>query len=83
MLAKHVDDDVPSFLLIDIDGECGDGIVRQRHKRGLDRFLRFWFLSPRTRARHICKHGKIKGWVQLRRGKRSVPERSGFLRDRD
>lgn len=61
MLAKRVDDDVPSFLMIDVDGERGDGVVRQRHKRWLNRFLWLWLLSLRAWARHVDEHGKTKG----------------------
>jgi len=67
MLAKHVDDDMPSFLMIDIDGECGDGIVRQRHERWLGRFLWLWLLSSRTWTWHTDKHGETKGGGWLTR----------------
>lgn len=53
MLAKHVYDDVPSFFIVDVDDECGDGIVCQGHKRRLDVFLWFLFLSFSAWAGHI------------------------------
>ena len=61
VLAKHVNDDMPPFLMIDIVGECGDGIVRQRYERRLSRFLGLWFLSFRAWTGHTGKHGKTKG----------------------
>ena len=61
MFAKHVDDDMPSFLIVDVDHECGDGIVGQRHER---RFLLWlWFLSSRAWAGHVCKNWKDEGVV--------------------
>jgi hypothetical protein len=65
MLAKDGDDDVPSFFIVDVDDECGDGIVRQGHKRRVDGFfLWLWFLSFRTWAGHICQEGKDGGWCE-------------------
>ena len=29
MVAKDTDDDVPSFFVVDVDDECGDGMVCQ------------------------------------------------------
>jgi len=64
VLAKHVDDDAPPFFMIDVDGEAGDGIVRQRNKRWLNRFLWLWLLSPGTRTWHIREHGEDEGcWM--------------------
>jgi len=74
MLAKHVDDDMPPFLMIDIVGECGDGIVRQRHKRWLNRFLWLWFLPSRTWTWHTCKYGETKGGGWLVREWSSAPK---------
>ena len=66
MLAKHVNDDVPSFFVVDVDDECGDGIVRQGHKRGVGEwFLRLWFLPSRARSGHSCRKEKDEGRCAL------------------
>lgn len=67
VLAKHIDDDMPALFVIDVDGEGGDRIVRQRHKRWLSRLLWLWFLSSRARAWHIGKCGKVRGgrWLSF------------------
>lgn len=67
VLAKRVDDNVPPFLMIDVDGEGGDGIVRQRHERLLNRFLWLWLLSPRARTGHVREHEEDKV-VEVRDG---------------
>lgn len=45
MLAEDSNHDVPSFLMIDVDGERGDGVVPQGDEWG---FLLVSFLSSRT-----------------------------------
>ena len=64
MLAKHVDDDMPSFLMIDVDGKCGDGVFSQRYKRRLNWVLRFWLLllSPRAWTGHVPNTERTKWW---------------------
>ena len=53
MLAKYVNDYMPPFLMVDVNSERGNGIVRQGDKWGLDRFLWPWFLPPCAWTGHV------------------------------
>lgn len=79
MLAKHIDDDMPSFFIVDIDDESRNGVVRQGHKRRPNGFLLWlWFLSSRAWTWHICKHGEVRCVVVVGSDKDRVPPLSGF-----
>lgn len=58
VLAEHIDDNMPPFLMVDVGGEGRDWVIRQRHKRWLNRILWFWLwfrlLSPRAWTGHLC-----------------------------